>query len=83
VELPERVPLLRLALPLALGIWLEDRLELAPVYGAALALVGLGSAPARTRRACAGESLLGIGWARSPWPAPVRSGAEARSAPSC
>jgi len=63
VELPARVPLLRLALPFALGIWLEDRLELAPLAGGALALVGLAlwRLRARGRFATLGETLLGLG----------------------
>jgi competence protein ComEC len=63
VEFPERAPLLHLVLPLALGIWLEDRLELAPLYGALLALIGLGlwRLRARGRFVRLGEALLGLG----------------------
>ncbi len=63
MELPARAPLLSLALPFAFGIALEDRLELVPVFGASLALVGLVAWGLRRRRrgAPAGEVLLGIG----------------------
>jgi len=65
LELPERVPLSRLALPFALGIWLEDRLELAPEFTAALALVGAalfarGVLAARRGAARIGEALLAL-----------------------
>ncbi len=63
MELPERAPLLLRVLPLALGIWLEDRLELAALWGALLALVGLGlwRLRARGRFVRLGETLLGFG----------------------
>ncbi|HXZ84423.1 MAG TPA: hypothetical protein VEI82_02935, partial [Myxococcota bacterium] len=52
-----------LVAPLALGIALENRLELAPLGPALLALAGLAlwGVRARGRGAAAGEALLGVG----------------------
>jgi competence protein ComEC len=63
VELPVRAPLLRLALPFALGIALEDALECAPWLAVAVACVGLGlwRVRSRGRGARSGEALLGLG----------------------
>jgi len=63
VQLPVRLPLLRLAAPFALGIALEDRLGLAPVFAGSLALAGLAlwRWRARARVARIGEALLGLG----------------------
>ncbi|MEX2208035.1 MAG: DUF4131 domain-containing protein, partial [Myxococcota bacterium] len=63
MELPVRAPLLRLALPFALGIALEDALECAPwlAAGAACAGLGLWRVRSRGRFARVGETLLGLG----------------------
>lgn len=63
MEFPARAPLLRLALPFALGIALEDALVCAPGSAAFVALVGLGLWRLRAsgRAARAGEALLGLG----------------------
>ena len=63
MELPVRAPLLRLVLPFALGIALEDALECAPWLAAVLALAGLGLWRVRERGRVArvGEALLGLG----------------------
>jgi competence protein ComEC len=58
-----RAPLLRLVLPFALGIALEDALECTPWIAALLALAGLGLWRMRARGGAArmGEALLGLG----------------------
>jgi competence protein ComEC len=63
VELLERAPLLRLALPFALGVWLEDQLALAPGFAVAVAASGAASFALRVCGvpARAGEALLALG----------------------
>lgn len=63
MELPERVPLLRMVLPFALGIGIEAQFAVAAWIAAATAIVGLGlwRLRARGRGARLGEALLGLG----------------------
>jgi competence protein ComEC len=79
VELPERVPLLRMLAPFALGSLLEDRVAAASWVPAAIACAGLALWRLRARGGVArlGEALLGFGLGAFALALPLNSAAPA------